>query len=189
MTPYQSYEQARMRGGSRSEYNGSQPLANRAHQPAPRPRMARPEEMWSMVVTIFATSPGLRKLLADTSSPTDAWRSVGSEVGQPVGKRRAGPLDVVLEDLLGSVDDAVGLNRTADVLAVVGHTDGEGGCAGDQLLDGEVDLMEEPSVLVVTRDVETVKMAHAQWLWRMGEMKQTVRENPSAPAITAGQQV
>ena len=39
------------------------------HAP-PRPRIARPSLMWSMVVTVFATSPGLRNVLAPTSRPS-----------------------------------------------------------------------------------------------------------------------
>ena len=41
------------------------------HAP-PMPRMARPPEMWSSVVAIFATSAGLRNGLAPTMRPTRA---------------------------------------------------------------------------------------------------------------------
>lgn len=50
------------------------------------PSTARPPEMWSSVVAIFATSAGLRNVLAPTISPTVA-RSVASaqaaSVSQP----------------------------------------------------------------------------------------------------------
>ncbi len=39
------------------------------HAP-PRPRIARPPEMWSRVDAVFATRPGLRNVFAPTSSPS-----------------------------------------------------------------------------------------------------------------------
>ena len=53
---------------------GSMPWAmfSKATFPAPRPRIDRPWLAWSMVTAILATTPGLRNVLAPTSSPSRA---------------------------------------------------------------------------------------------------------------------
>ena len=48
---------------------------SRSNQAAPRPRIARPADRWSRVTASFAVSPGLRNVLAPTSSPSST-RSV-----------------------------------------------------------------------------------------------------------------
>ena len=46
------------------------PLCSSSFQAEPMARMARPPLMWSSVVTILATSAGLRYVLAPTMRPT-----------------------------------------------------------------------------------------------------------------------
>ena len=53
------------------------PSCSVSNQAPPMPSTARPLLMWSSVVTIFATTAGLRNVLAPTISPTVA-RSVAS---------------------------------------------------------------------------------------------------------------
>ncbi len=78
-----------------------------AHAP-PRPRIARPSEMWSSVTTILATSPGLRRVLAPTSSPSLARAGRGGERGE---RRPA------LEDrLVGVAEDRVHMVPGPDVV-------------------------------------------------------------------------
>ena len=43
-----------------------------SNQAAPMPSTARPADRWSSAVTILTTSPGLRNVLAPTSSPSVA---------------------------------------------------------------------------------------------------------------------
>ena len=59
-------------------------VCSRSNQAAPRPSIARPSLMWSMVVTALATRPGLRKVLAPTNRPSlarlVAWATAASAV-------------------------------------------------------------------------------------------------------------
>ena len=45
-------------------------VCSSSNQAPPMPRIARPSLTWSMVVTVCATSPGLRNVFAPTSSPS-----------------------------------------------------------------------------------------------------------------------
>ncbi len=50
------------------------------------PRMARPPLMWSSVAAVLATTPGLRKVLAPTSSPSrvrSVCGAIAASVDQP----------------------------------------------------------------------------------------------------------
>ena len=50
------------------------------------PRIARPPEMWSTVVAIFAVRPGLRRVLAATIRPSRGWvvtAAIAASVDQP----------------------------------------------------------------------------------------------------------
>ena len=64
-------------------------MFSKATLPAPRPRIDRPWLAWSMVTAILATTPGLRNVLAPTSSPSRArvvaWAHAASVV-QPSKK-------------------------------------------------------------------------------------------------------
>ena len=53
----------------RAELDAVRGVLGSIHAP-PRPAIARPPEAWSIVVSIFATTPGLRNVFAPTSRPS-----------------------------------------------------------------------------------------------------------------------
>ena len=55
------------------------------------PRMARPPEMWSSVVAIFATSAGLRNVLAPTIRPMRARPVASAQAASVIQPSRIGP--------------------------------------------------------------------------------------------------
>ena len=63
-----------------------------SNQAPPMPRIARPPEMWSRVVAIFATSAGLRKVLAPTIRPIFAVRVASAQAASVSQPSKIGPL-------------------------------------------------------------------------------------------------
>jgi hypothetical protein len=81
----------RSRSGAPEPYSSPYAMCSVSNHAAPIPRTARPPEMWSSVVAIFATSAGLRKVFAPTMRPTVGWRVACAHADSTSQPSRIGP--------------------------------------------------------------------------------------------------